>query len=138
MSECIDHGLLGNKPQGYHQRRVNGKLYYVHRLAYAEAHGLSIEDAPPLLRHTCDNPRCINPVHLLPGTHKDNARDRVERGRCAVVVPSRHILTQEQQRAIAHRHANRATAYCKRDGIMALSREYNVSTQAIYGAINRA
>lgn len=34
-----------------------------------------------LLRHKCDNRRCMNPNHLIPGTHKENARDMTRRGR---------------------------------------------------------
>jgi hypothetical protein len=34
-----------------------------------------------LLRHTCDNPPCVNPRHLVPGTIKQNVQDRVSRGR---------------------------------------------------------
>lgn len=32
-----------------------------------------------LIRHTCDDARCINPKHLIPGTYKDNKRDYMER-----------------------------------------------------------
>jgi HTH domain len=34
--------------------------------------------------HTCDNRLCINPNHVIPGTHADNARERDRRGRTAV------------------------------------------------------
>lgn len=34
-------------------------------------------------RHTCDTPECVNPAHLIPGSHQDNMDDRQARGRTA-------------------------------------------------------
>ena len=40
-------------------------------------------DRNTVIRHKCDNPRCVNIEHLEVGTHKDNAKDCTERGRRA-------------------------------------------------------
>jgi hypothetical protein len=56
----------------------NGKSpWYAHRLAYAMANGMKYEDLPEELEvmHTCDNPPCCNPSHLVLGTSKDNKAD---------------------------------------------------------------
>lgn len=34
-----------------------------------------------VVRHTCDNPKCINPNHLIVGTHLENIMDRDLRNR---------------------------------------------------------
>lgn len=34
-------------------------------------------------RHHCDNPSCVRPDHLCPGSPAENARDAMERGRLA-------------------------------------------------------
>ena len=62
---------------GYPLVRREGKLWNHHRWVYYQATG----DLPEVVRHTCDNRLCVNLDHLLPGTHTDNARDRVLRGR---------------------------------------------------------
>lgn len=51
-----------------------------HRMAYILTNGEPSPDAP-LVRHRCDNPPCVRPDHLEPGTAGDNARDIVVRGR---------------------------------------------------------
>lgn len=62
-----------------------------HRLAYCEAHGVTLASIEGLeVRHKCDNPPCINPGHLELGTHADNMRDRCARGRTRGGVGERH------------------------------------------------
>jgi len=31
--------------------------------------------------HTCDNPQCVNPDHIWPGTMSENIKDAVDKGR---------------------------------------------------------
>jgi hypothetical protein len=50
-----------------------------HRIVFAYHNGGL--DPNLVVRHTCDNPLCVNPDHLLSGTHADNMRDKVDRGR---------------------------------------------------------
>jgi hypothetical protein len=59
--------------------RIGGERAYAHRAMYALVKG----DIPAgqLVRHTCDNGRCINPNHLILGTHAQNMADMVARGR---------------------------------------------------------
>ncbi len=55
----------------------------VHREVFFDVNGYY----PDVVRHKCDEPRCINPHHLLPGTPTDNMKDRRDRGRTHNHVP---------------------------------------------------
>ena len=71
-----------------------GKRWLAHRVAYSLSH----ESGPGtrIIRHSCDNPKCCNPVHLLSGTHQDNSADAAERGRLACGEKNgRAKITQE-------------------------------------------
>lgn len=65
---------------GYGQLRILGKGYDAHRLAYRTWVQWEIPEGAQV-RHTCDNPPCINPAHLILGSSQDNHDDMVLRGR---------------------------------------------------------
>jgi hypothetical protein len=72
--------------QGYGRTEINGITYYAHRVIYDLANpGVITLSAPSfecgVIRHSCDNPSCCNPGHLILGTHTDNMRDKVVRDR---------------------------------------------------------
>ena len=70
----------GKNKYGYGHFRYKGKLRHPHRLSWELYHQHPIPDGAYIL-HSCDNPACINPEHLHIGTHADNMREKVERGR---------------------------------------------------------
>lgn len=79
-SECW---LWTMKPNanGYGEIKLSNKVELAHRVAFSLAFG----DPPSghVIRHQCDEPLCCNPTHLVTGTHADNVKDRVSRGRSA-------------------------------------------------------
>ena len=52
-----------------------------HRMVFFLIHGFWPPYPRFLLRHDCDNPRCVRPSHIRLGTHLDNTRDMVKRDR---------------------------------------------------------
>jgi hypothetical protein len=53
-----------------------------HRVAFEQAWGIALGTGQgQVVRHTCDRPSCINPMHLQVGTMRDNVQDRDRRGR---------------------------------------------------------
>lgn len=119
------HNCTSHKPnaQGYPQIKVDGKKMRAHKFVYEREHG----KVPPglVVRHKCDNRRCINPEHLELGTQGDNIRDMVERDRQpkGSERPSAK-LTEEDVREIRKRlYAGETT--CR------LAEEYGVSQSVI-------
>lgn len=68
-----------------------------HRLAWEIVHG-PIPDGL-IVRHSCDNPKCCNPQHLLIGTCKDNSQDMVTRNR--QMKGNRHFRAKLREEYIA-------------------------------------
>lgn len=81
------------------RRALPGQFHEgAHRLAWQLHHRLPLTRAT-VIRHSCDNPPCCNPKHLLAGTQRDNVRDMVLRGRVAWGTATHckrgHVLTPE-------------------------------------------
>lgn len=79
--ECwLWQGSIEQK-NGYGRYKHKGKYLKAHRLVYEFCVGPIPEGE--VVRHSCDNPPCTNPKHLLVGTVQDNVDDMMERGRYA-------------------------------------------------------
>ena len=81
--KCIIYPTINKDGYGIFQPTVKGRKYHflMHRASYLfHFNNLKKED---IVCHTCDNPACINPRHLYRGTHSDNIKDKVSKGRQA-------------------------------------------------------
>lgn len=106
----------GAESYGYGMIMRNRQRLRVHRVSYE----LWCEPIPEgmVIRHSCDNPSCVNPSHLLPGTQAQNVQDTVVRGR-----HGRKKLTEAQVEAIrTSTESNRAMADHYGVGIIAIRR----------------
>lgn len=75
-------GSSSGKKFNYGKITFHGKSYSAHRLSY-EIYIGKIPDGM-LVMHKCDNPECTNPDHLILGTHVDNKRDQIKKGRASM------------------------------------------------------
>ena len=71
-----EHGYGVMRPEG----KRSGPTVKAHRVSLMLA-GVDIEGL--VVRHSCDNPPCVNPAHLSTGTKADNSADMVSRDRHA-------------------------------------------------------
>jgi endogenous inhibitor of DNA gyrase (YacG/DUF329 family) len=73
----------GNRDEdGYGVFHLDGKNCWAVRVPLRITDGKPVPD-DRVVRHHCDNPPCVNPVHLDGGSPADNAWDMVRRGRVA-------------------------------------------------------
>ena len=135
MRQCTEwtKGLSHN---GYALTTRKNKTYRAHRLAYCDSKGITHDSIKgQVVRHTCDNRRCVNPQHLELGSHKDNMADMVSRGRSAKgLVNGAGKLTPKQVRHIRATYVK----YSKTHGTVALAKLYGVANSTIGRALRGA
>lgn len=109
--------------------RTGSKTFVIstHKLAFLLAKGPIPEGME--ICHTCDKPHCCNPAHLWAGTHQDNMRDSVLKGRrFQSGQPNARKLSPEAVAEMRRRFFDSDIR------ISALCREFDVNTGGI-GAI---
>lgn len=86
-------------PHEYGRARFKGKMWKAHTLVYT----LLVGAIPTgtLLRHSCDTPACVNPLHLQLGITEDNVGDMLKRKRHPWQVKARR--REEKRQAYLHR-----------------------------------
>lgn len=108
---------------GHGRMRIDGKEVGAHRFSFA-LHNPDAEIDGAVVRHSCDNPPCVNPNHLLLGTMGDNNRDASRRGRSSTKLTETDVL------AIRARHASG-------ESYSLLGREFGVSAPAVRAVVLR-
>ena len=110
---------------GYGRLTYNGNPNSkAHRVIYMLCHpDEDIKDR--VIRHTCDNIRCINPAHLLSGTPTDNAVDKCVRGRDVLAK-----LTRDE--AVRLRELYATGKYTQKE----LGEMFNINSRTANYAIN--
>ena len=76
---CMEIRSLAIVKGGYPRVKFDGVTHMAHRFVFGVIY--NVRQMPETVRHRCDNPACINIMHLQRGTMIDNNRDRDRRGR---------------------------------------------------------
>lgn len=77
-------GVRRGKCSGYGNFHIGRSAFTAHRVAWVMEYGpIPVGDGyhGTCVCHRCDNRLCVNPAHLFLGSHEDNIRDMMEKGR---------------------------------------------------------
>ena len=116
--------------RGYGQLKDGHTQVLAHRLSYRHYVGEIPEGL--ILRHRCNNSLCVNPDHLIPGTHAENKRDSVLAGTAAdkgIKNPAAK-LTEEQVHEIRRLYSEHVPA-------KELAERFGMSHAAVWAVATR-
>lgn len=124
--------------QGIKQRRGYGRIQIQRRMIIASRFAYFLyylQDPKDLfVCHTCDNPSCVNPLHLFLGTALDNNRDRDRKGRAGDLRGEKcghNTLTESQVLEIRRLYKPFEMGYKK------LGKMFNVTPTTIHKIVHR-
>ena len=127
---------------GYGQFGIKRIKHQAHRISWVLHNGeipfIDSHNGMCVL-HKCDNPACVNPSHLFLGTHSDNVRDMVNKGRGFIPHPRpqrgeanvNHKLTEQQVIDIRDKYIPRIYTQYK------LAAEYGIKQSTVSEIISR-
>jgi hypothetical protein len=129
------------KGHRYPALQVGRKIVRANRLSY-ELHNNKKIPKNKCCLHTCDNTKCINPEHLFIGTHKQNMRDMIKKGRDKKDPPSgsrcaQHKLIEDQVLIIRLLLKDVRGRKNIADKYREIANIYNVSIHTIYSLNKR-
>lgn len=128
-NECWEFKGFKNKDGYGKMSKGNSKLDSAHRISY-RIHKGEIPEGMVIL-HTCDNPACCNPNHLLLGTQNDNIQDMMRKRRFIKHSGAKASkFTGKQIKEIRDKYTG------KRGEKLKLSKEYNCSPTTITNILN--
>jgi len=111
-----------NRPMIYYKR----KCYFAHRFIYQYVNNCLL-DRWQLVCHTCDNIKCVNPVHMFIGTPADNSADMVKKGRQNKGWSWNSKLTPQDVRNIRNNQLSHKE----------IAKQFNLNLSTVYSIRNR-
>lgn len=120
-TQCLLWPFKSKDKNGYGKCLFEGHFVASHRLAFFLYYG---HWPQPCGRHTCDNPACVNPTHVVAGTHLENMADRTARKRTSSRLSERDVLFIRSE-------------YRTGEGFFGLARKFHTSHQNIHSIISR-
>lgn len=98
--ECWEWQSCKNKAD-YGRFSFRNKSILAHRFMWLIIYGKMPKKH---VLHKCDNPCCVNPVHLFLGTNTDNMRDMMNKGRCNLSFRGEQISKAKTGMTYSEKH----------------------------------